>query len=167
MSTDYFNKILVAFDGSSDSVQALTLAESIAKDKNASLTVAYVYDQSRDKDEESYSTKNALSHTYVGPGPVPTRPVPATKNSNHKRPGKEKAERVLSSARSAITSNIDVTYETLLGKPAHELKVYARDNKIDLIVIGSRGLSGIKKLVMGSVSKKVTEQAECRVLVAK
>jgi len=160
MSSDYFKNILVAFDGSSDSVQALTLAENIAKDKNASLTVAYVYDQSRDKDEESYST-----HTYVGPGPVPTRPMPTPRNSNN--PGKKKAERVLSSARSTITSNIGVTYETLLGKPAYELKVYARDNNIDLIVIGSRGLSRIKRFVMGSVSKRVTEQAECPVLVAK
>ncbi|WP_240452417.1 universal stress protein [Virgibacillus sp. YIM 98842] len=53
------------------------------------------------------------------------------------------------------------------GKPAAELIKYADENKVDLIVIGNRGLSGIKKFFMGSVSQKVTNDAPCAVFVMK
>ncbi|QUC65526.1 universal stress protein [Nitrosopumilus sp. K4] len=40
-------------------------------------------------------------------------------------------------------------------------------NNIDLIVMGSHGRSGVKKLVLGSVASEVTTKANCQVLIAK
>jgi nucleotide-binding universal stress UspA family protein len=44
---------------------------------------------------------------------------------------------------------------------------YAEENKIDLIVIGTRGRTGFKKLLLGSVASHVVTYAHCPVLVVK
>lgn len=53
----------------------------------------------------------------------------------------------------------------LKGNPAHEILKYARDTEQQLIIIGSRGLSGIKEIMLGSVSHKVSQLATCPVLI--
>lgn len=53
----------------------------------------------------------------------------------------------------------------LKGNPAHEILRYARDTEQQLIIIGSRGLSGIKEIMLGSVSHKVSQLAICPVLI--
>jgi nucleotide-binding universal stress UspA family protein len=52
---------------------------------------------------------------------------------------------------------------SLVGEIVH----YAEENNADLIVIGSKGRTGFKKLVMGSVSSGVVTYAPCPVLVVK
>jgi nucleotide-binding universal stress UspA family protein len=44
---------------------------------------------------------------------------------------------------------------------------YAERENIDLIVIGSRGLTGFRKLLLGSVASGVVTYAHCPVLVVK
>jgi nucleotide-binding universal stress UspA family protein len=44
---------------------------------------------------------------------------------------------------------------------------YAEENNIDLIVIGTRGKSGFKRLLLGSVASHVVTYAHCTVLVVK
>jgi len=44
---------------------------------------------------------------------------------------------------------------------------YAENEKIDLIVVGTRGRSGIKQLLIGSVAEGVVTYAHCAVLVVK
>ena len=48
-----------------------------------------------------------------------------------------------------------------------EIVEYAEKNKVDMIVVGSRGLAGIKKMLVGSVASGVVTYAHCPVLVAK
>ncbi|AVH74027.1 universal stress protein [Nostoc sp. 'Lobaria pulmonaria (5183) cyanobiont'] len=57
--------------------------------------------------------------------------------------------------------------ELVTGDPAEEIIRLANIYKIDLIVIGSRGLIGMKRIVQGSVSSQVVEEANCSVLVVK
>ena len=51
----------------------------------------------------------------------------------------------------------------LVGLPADEILTAAQD--ADMIVVGSRGAGGFKKLLMGSVSSQVTHHARCPVVV--
>ena len=60
-----------------------------------------------------------------------------------------------------------VLKEVLTGDPAERLLEYARDHGIDLVIVGRRGLGRIKRLLMGSVSFKVSSLAECPVLIVK
>lgn len=57
--------------------------------------------------------------------------------------------------------------EIASGDPAAEIIRLANIHKAELIVIGSRGLSGIDRVLQGSVSSDVIEQAGCSVLVVK
>ncbi|MEA5611917.1 universal stress protein [Nodularia spumigena] len=57
--------------------------------------------------------------------------------------------------------------ELVSGEPAVEIIRLANIYKADLVVIGSRGLVGMKRIVLGSVSTQVVEQANCSVLVVK
>lgn len=55
----------------------------------------------------------------------------------------------------------------LYGNPASSLVKYAHDNDVDLIVMGTRGIRGFKKLRLGSVSEQVLKMASCPVMVVK
>ncbi|MDZ7953437.1 universal stress protein [Nostoc sp. DedQUE09] len=57
--------------------------------------------------------------------------------------------------------------ELVTGDPAEEIIRLANIYKTDLIIIGSRGLMGMKRIVQGSVSSQVVEEANCSVLVVK
>jgi nucleotide-binding universal stress UspA family protein len=54
-----------------------------------------------------------------------------------------------------------------IGKPADEILNLAKDVGADLVLIGTRGFTGLSKLVMGSVSERVVREAGCPVLVAR
>ena len=53
------------------------------------------------------------------------------------------------------------------GKPADMIVKTAKEDEFDLIVIGSRGLSGIDEFLLGSVSDRVADKATCPVLIVK
>ncbi len=51
------------------------------------------------------------------------------------------------------------------GDPADQLTRFADDHDADLIVIGSRGCTGLRRFVLGSVSRKILMHAQCSVLI--
>lgn len=58
----------------------------------------------------------------------------------------------------------DVVTSVTWGRPAAEILRHAKDQQIDLIVIGTHGRSGLAHALMGSVAEKVVRQATCPVL---
>ena len=62
---------------------------------------------------------------------------------------------------------IPVSHVFLEGDPAAEIARYAADANIDVIVIGTRGRTGVDRLVLGSVAERVMREAPCSVLVVK
>jgi nucleotide-binding universal stress UspA family protein len=57
--------------------------------------------------------------------------------------------------------------EIVTGDPAEEIIRLANIYKADLIVLGSRGLTGVNRILQGSVSSQVVSDAHCSVLVVK
>jgi len=56
----------------------------------------------------------------------------------------------------------------LYGNPQDKIVDYANEEKVDLIVMGNVGLSGLSKLkALGSVSRNVTERSNCSVLIVR
>ncbi|MEQ8211497.1 MAG: universal stress protein [Lacipirellulaceae bacterium] len=53
------------------------------------------------------------------------------------------------------------------GSPFVEIIRYARENQIDLIVMGTHGLTGLKHALIGSVAEKVVRKASCPVLTVR
>ena len=64
-------------------------------------------------------------------------------------------------------TSTEATYEILSGNPAVEIEDYAEENGVDLIVMPTRGQTGFKRFLMGSVAEKVISRASCPVLSAK
>ncbi|BAZ39225.1 UspA domain-containing protein [Calothrix sp. NIES-4101] len=62
---------------------------------------------------------------------------------------------------------VDSDLELVNGNPAEEIIRLANIHQADLIVIGSRGLTGMTRIVQGSVSSQVVEEAHCSVWVVK
>jgi universal stress protein A len=52
----------------------------------------------------------------------------------------------------------------LSGRPAREIVRYARDNGVDLIVVGTHGRTGVTRALLGSVAEAVVRLAPCSVL---
>jgi nucleotide-binding universal stress UspA family protein len=57
--------------------------------------------------------------------------------------------------------------EIVAGEPAQEILRLANIYKVDLIAIGCRGLTGLKRILEGSVSAEVVAEAPCSVLVVR
>jgi len=54
-----------------------------------------------------------------------------------------------------------------VGSPAEEIVSIANDEKVEMIIIGSRQLKGNKMVALGSVSRRVSETAGCPVMVVR
>jgi nucleotide-binding universal stress UspA family protein len=70
-------------------------------------------------------------------------------------------------AEEAKRQNVDLITLTPGGRPEEAIIKVATAKKIDLIIMGSHGRTGLKRLFMGSVAERVIGQATCPVLVVK
>jgi len=141
-----FKRIVVAYDGSDHAIKALNTAIELAKAFNSKLDVVEVVD-----------TAALLG---MGFAPVPSDVIAQIYNK-----AQNDVEQAKKKAQDAGVK--DVTSQVLEGDPATSIIEYASKNGADLIVIGSRGLSTFKRLILGSVSSKVVQESRVPVLVVK
>ena len=66
-----------------------------------------------------------------------------------------------------LNSKADVVMTPRTTNPSVALVIYSEKNKVDLIVVGTRGRTGFKKMLLGSVASGVVTYAHCPVLVIK
>jgi Universal stress protein UspA and related nucleotide-binding proteins len=141
-----FKRIVVAYDGSDHAIKALNTAIELAKAFDSKLDVVEVVD-----------TAALLG---MGFAPIPSDVIAQIYNK-----AQNDVEQAKKKAQDAGVK--DVTSQVLEGDPATSIIEYASKNGADLIVIGSRGLSTFKRLILGSVSSKVVQESRVPVLVVK
>ena len=66
---------------------------------------------------------------------------------------------------SKLSENQRVTVQILLGRDYEKILTYAKEQNMDLIVIGRQGKSEIGTILFGNVTEKITRHADCNVLV--
>jgi nucleotide-binding universal stress UspA family protein len=66
-----------------------------------------------------------------------------------------------------VDPTVRVEYRAEEGRPADEILVVAREVRADLIVMGTHGRSGIRRVVMGSVAETVNRRASCPVVTVR
>lgn len=155
-----FSKILLAIDGSKASMDAAEDAIEIAKNNKSQLIVIHVID--------FYKYPYLLSSTVLAP----------TFGSQRFDQDKKKAGEWLKTIKDKFIQsngignadvNIDNSFKTevIEGKASVAATIvdYAETKNVDLIVIGSRGVTGFKKMLVGSVTSDVVKYAHCSVLV--
>ena len=80
----------------------------------------------------------------------------------------ESAERALHGLPGEIwTGGKSIVRSTRSGSPFLEIIRYAKDNEIDLIVLGTHGRNALVHLLLGSVAEKVVRKAPCPVLTVR
>ncbi len=151
------NKILVPVDGSKPSEKAAEYAIHVAKKMKAKIVAVHVM----------HLPVYAFTPTPVEGMPIPTvTPIPLTVRSEEKKMAESYLKKVKEMAKKA-----GVTAETKLieDQPSivHAITEAAEKEGCDLIVIGTKGRTGIRKFLLGSVASGVTTYAPCPVLVVR
>ena len=143
-----FSKILVAIDGSENAQAALDSAIEMQKSFRAELLILTVY-------REHNMWKASVS--MVNPELV------GSTDSALEEYAKEVAEKGKEYARQQGVDNARAFY--MAGGPARTIVKFSQDHAVDIIVLGSRGLSDSERYLLGSVSHKVTSTSALPVLV--
>lgn len=78
---------------------------------------------------------------------------------------KERSEENLQEFDKLNADDLKITHVIREGSPAKCILEVAKEENVDLIVMGSSGKSGFDRFIMGSVADKVVNSAKCAVLV--
>ncbi|MGD8707490.1 MAG: universal stress protein [Nitrosopumilaceae archaeon] len=142
-----FSKILVPFDGSSYSMKAFKAALGVAKKHKSKVFVL------------SCLEKDNLGAWYVD------KRINKQIISDAKKYAKSfltKLEKTAEQSQIPVSINIQETKSI-----AKEIIDFSESRKINLIIMGSHGQTGFNRLVLGSVSNKISQLSKCPVLIIK
>lgn len=142
-------KILLATDGSEESTLAAQTAVDLADKTNSELHVVYV------------GGLDYVDPSYVVPGSEYMQQVQENLTQEARKLLDAEVEQVKAAGGSEVEAHLG------LGSPDVEIVRVAEEIGAGLIVLGSRGLGGIRRALMGSVSDSVVRHAHCPVLVVR
>lgn len=144
------NRILVPLDGSESAFRAASFAADMAQKYRSELVLAYAMEVSP-------------TLASIGMPSVSTQGIKRLKEA-----AKKEVEPWFARAKGGRT---DITARTeVIESPMSVVGTiidYAEKNSVDLIIMGSRGRTGFKKLLLGSVASGVVTYAPCPVMVVK
>ena len=139
-------RILVAVDGSDQSYEAVRALSQMGRAEAA-----------------------VLVHAMDVPAPAYPTMIPEVARDlsrTQERAMREEGERVLRTAASLLPLNAGSVSKIIeVGKPIDVILSVAERERIDLIVVGARGVGALRELMLGSVSHRVVTHAPCAVLV--
>ena len=155
MSEPNFTNIVVAIDGSEPSFDAADYAISFAELYNSQLTALYV-------------ASVRVPNDFDSDMPDDKMPDQIKKIMNE---AKIESEPWFKRIKSAIGNESMVNFRTKIilssMKVSGVIVNFSEDTNVDLIIIGTRGRSGFKRLLLGSVASDTVMYAHCPVLVVK
>jgi nucleotide-binding universal stress UspA family protein len=138
------NRIVLGVDGSDGSIQAARVAGRLTADLDAELTAVHV----------RHVAPMAWSPAPVAVTGDPQETLDAIEELARKRTGQ-----------ALDPLDIPWTLQVRAGDPAAELEQAAAEQRADLIVVGSQGHTVVERLLLGSVSTRLTHHAQRPVMV--
>ncbi len=144
-------KILVPIDFSEQALNALDVAIQLAKRMDAEITILHIVEAP------------IPSGVFVG-----SEFIPPGDNLYYLKTLVEDARLELQSVLEKNESKgVTLHQELAIGNPYVHISSYIVDKQVDLVVIGSKGSSGVEELLIGSNTEKVIRKAKCPVLTVK
>lgn len=134
-------RFLVPVDFSDSSLRALRYAVGLAEESNGSLTIVHVV---------------AADYGWLEIGREQYRDL-------DKSLQKQAAAELRALADADVPRNVPADLEVRIGRPAEEIVAAASEAKSDLIVLSTRGLTGLDRYLIGSVAERVARLAPCPV----
>ncbi len=174
-----FNKILCSTDGSDHSNRALNLAIDLAKKYDALLVILHVPHRSENIDalQRFAEVEHLSQHVNTEIQRLQSRDdrIDLAAGSAFQDSGIsprlliEVGQHIIDGAKGHAEQkgldNVDARLES--GDPADSILRCVDEENIDCVVMGSRGLSNLKGLFLGSVSHKVANRAPCTCITVK
>jgi nucleotide-binding universal stress UspA family protein len=142
-----FRKILVPTDFSVHSGEAIKIAAAMSQAMQAPLVLLFVYQP----------MSSTLLDGALLPMPLDVGTDVARANSQL-----QEAERAATAA-----GAVGVSSSLRQGGAVHEILAHAKEEGIDLIVMGTHGRTGLKHVLIGSVAEKIVRQSPCAVLTVR
>lgn len=154
-----FQKILVPIDGSEHSIKALDVAIGLAKQFGGKITLLYAY-------SITFTPVMAPEpSTMTSPTTPILSPVDLSKVTDYAR---ETGKRILQEGEDKVkAANVPVDSTLKEGHTVQEIVSSAQKGSYDLIVIGARGVSHVREMLLGSTTDGVIHHASCPILVVK
>lgn len=154
-----FQKILVPLDGSEHSLKALEIAAQLAEKFSGKITLIHVYSVSMQPVMmPEPSTSGSLGMPILTNAEI-SRMIEATQKFGN---------RILDDGEQKVkTEKVQVKKLLIEGHAVQEIVRLANEDRYDLIVIGARGISHVREILLGSVTDGVIHHARCPVLVIK
>jgi nucleotide-binding universal stress UspA family protein len=149
VSDSAYTTVVVGTDGSESSLRAVARAGAIAGATGATLVIACAYLPADPDDRKTAEAQDALrddAYQVVG-----SHPAEDTVRTAAERASKAGAGEVKTVA--------------VMGSPVETLLEVVKNENADLLVVGNRGLAGIKGRLLGSVPADATRRSKCDVLV--
>ena len=146
-------KILVTIDGSENSKKAADYAISLSKKYNAQLIILYVL-----YSELGFAYSNLLGVTT----PKAIEDALETQKKDVQKWFDEIRSK-LKNTNISVTDKIIISVSSIVG----EIIEFADKEKVNLIILGTRGRTGFKKLLLGSVAEGVVTHSSCPVMVVR
>src|SRR5690349_19932264 len=143
-------KVLLAIDGSDASMSAV--AATAALDMPSGSTIEIV---------------SVIPDSFAPEGSVWPNVVRIDPPTDRERIHEDVSRRLMEIGDRLRVDGRDARVRVLDGRPATEIVAEAKRIEADLIVMGARGLSTVRRLLLGSVSSEVVDHATCPVLVAR
>lgn len=152
------SKILVAIDSSEKSKSVFDTAVSLAQSTDANLMLLHVLsaEDPRDFFLSDYAYYSAIQGNNGD--------ILHQKFAEYEQ---IEVESLHNLTQKAIAQGVKAEYAQLRGIPGVEICELAKAWSADLILVGSRGLKGLKEMFIGSVSNYVTHHAPCSVLIVR
>lgn len=160
-------KILVPMDFSDHSDRALQWGASLAEKYGAQLLLLHVISSA----SESFSERGAGGTDMLLPFALDNPSVYCARSAQGEAMSVdlvEMAENDLKDfARAKLNGSLSVSQSVGVGEPAEEILRVAKDEAVDLIVMGTRGRTGLRHVLLGSVAETVMRTAPCPVFAVK
>lgn len=151
-----FKHIVIALDGSDSSHEALKLAVGLSKDQGARCTIVSVVDIVRAAAPMAMRVGSIMPVTN---GEVANQWVEALMDDAH--------QIVAEALQLYANSGVELDSVVIEGYPADAIIDVAKEHSADLIVTGSHGRSGVRRLLLGSVADLVVRSAHIPVLIVR
>ncbi|MFS0725594.1 universal stress protein [Paenibacillus sp. 1P07SE] len=138
-----YPRILLAADGSENAVRAAREAAKIASlTPETVVEILYVADMDKAKKEVLHAqSQDELDY--------------------------KRRQKLVPIVNEFASKNVTNKIKIITGDPGPAIVEYANKEKVDLVILGSRGLNALQEFVLGSVSHKVVKRAQCPVMIVK
>jgi len=104
----------------------------------------------------------------TGVNVIVVSPTLASTVTNYRDYLAEKAQEMLDRVKeSCEKQGIQLASKILDGSPASKIAEFAEEEKVDLVIVGSRGLGGMSEAILGSVANSIVHKSKVSVLVVK